>query len=154
MPLRGLFLAIATYICDVARIMAIDYGTKRTGIAVTDPLQIIANGLDTVETNQLLEYLEAYFQEEEVETVVVGEPQHADGTPTYLEPHIIGFIRKLKKQQPEMNIVRQDERFTSVMAKEALLESGLKKKKRREKGLIDKMAATILLQEYLEAHKY
>lgn len=134
--------------------MAIDYGTKRTGIAVTDPLQIIANGLDTVDTSELLTYLEDYFAEEEVETVVVGEPLHADGTPTYLEPHIVGFIRKLKKQQPDLNIVRQDERFTSVMAKEALLESGLKRKKRQEKGLVDKMAATILLQEYLEAHKY
>lgn len=138
----------------MARILAIDYGTKRTGIAVTDPLQIIANGLDTVETKELLSYLETYFSEEEVETVVVGEPLHADDTPTYLEPHIIGFIRKLQKQFPELNIVRQDERFTSVMAKEALLESGLKQKKRRQKGLVDKMAATILLQEYLETHKY
>ena len=134
--------------------MAIDYGTKRTGIAVTDPLQIIANGLDTIDTAGLLAYLEKYLAEEEVETVVVGEPLHADGSPTYLEPHIVGFIRKLQKVFPDLNIVRQDERFTSVMAKEALLESGLKKKKRREKGLIDKMAATILLQEYLETNNY
>jgi len=134
--------------------MAIDYGTKRTGIAVTDPLQIIANGLDTIDTAGLLAYLEKYLAEEEVETVVVGEPLHADGSPTYLEPHIVGFIRKLQKVFPDLNIVRQDERFTSVMAKEALLESGLKKKKRREKGLVDKMAATILLQEYLETNNY
>ncbi len=134
--------------------MAIDYGTKRTGIAVTDPLQIIANGLETVDTKELLAFLQAYLEEEEVETVVIGEPLHADGTPTYLEPHIVGFIRKLEKQHPALNIVRQDERFTSVMAKEALLESGLKRKKRQEKGLVDKMAATILLQEYLETHKY
>ncbi len=134
--------------------MAIDYGTKRTGIAVTDPLQIIANGLDTIDTAGLLAYLEKYLAEEEVETVVVGEPLHADGSPTYLEPHIVGFIRKLQKVFPDLNIVRQDERFTSVMAKEALLESGLKKKKRREKGLIDKMAATVLLQEYLETNNY
>ena len=134
--------------------MAIDYGTKRTGIAVTDPLQIIANGLDTIDSAGLLAYLEKYLAEEEVETVVVGEPLHADGSPTYLEPHIVGFIRKLQKVFPDLNIVRQDERFTSVMAKEALLESGLKKKKRREKGLVDKMAATILLQEYLETNNY
>ncbi len=134
--------------------MAIDYGTKRTGIAVTDPLQIIANGLDTVDTKELLGYLENYLTQEEVETVVIGEPLHADGTPTYLEPHIVGFIRKLEKQHPDLNIARQDERFTSVMAKEAILESGVKRKKRQDKGLVDKMAATILLQEYLETHRY
>lgn len=138
----------------MARILAIDYGNKRTGIAVTDPLQIIANGLTTVETPELLAFLENYLTEEEVETIVVGEPSHADGTPTKLVPHIIGLTRKLKKMQPGITIVMQDERFTSVMAKEAILASGVGRKKRREKGLVDKIAATIILQEYLEAHKY
>ncbi|MEL7221658.1 MAG: Holliday junction resolvase RuvX [Bacteroidota bacterium] len=138
----------------MARILAIDYGNKRTGLAVTDPLQIIANGLTTVPTSELLGFLENYFTEETVETVVIGEPRHADGSPTQLMRHIVGLSRKIKKMQPGIKIVLQDERFTSVMAKEAILQSGLKRKKRREKGLVDKIAATIILQEYLEEHKY
>ncbi|MGH1436549.1 MAG: Holliday junction resolvase RuvX [Lewinella sp.] len=138
----------------MARILAIDYGTKRTGLAVTDPLQIIANGLDTVATQDLLSYLEKYFSEEEVETVVIGEPRHADGNPTKVTPHVIGLKRKLEKLYPQLKLVLQDEGYTSVMAKEAIMQSGLKRKKRQEKGLVDKIAATIILQEYLEANNY
>lgn len=138
----------------MARILAIDYGTKRTGLAVTDPLQIIANGLDTVATQELLDYLDRYFAAEEVETVVIGEPRHKDGNPTKVTPHVIGLQRKLEKNYPELKVVLQDEGFTSVMAKEAILQSGLKRKKRRDKGLVDKMAATIILQEYLEVNNY
>ena len=142
------------YLCAVARILAIDYGNKRTGLAVTDPLQIIANGLTTVATTELLPFLENYFAEEAVEIVVIGEPLHADGSPTQLMPHIVGLSRKIKKMQPGITVVLQDERFTSSMAKDAILQSGVGRKKRRDKGLVDKVAATIILQEYLEAHKY
>lgn len=138
----------------MARILAIDYGTKRTGLAVTDPLQIIANGLETVATHQLWDYLERYLTTEQVQTIVIGEPRHADGTPTQIVPHIKGLMRRLEKRFPAIELVLQDERFTSVEAKEALLASGVNRKKRREKGLLDKIAATIILQEYLETHRY
>ena len=138
----------------MARILAIDYGTKRTGLAVTDPLQIIASGLDTVPTQDLLDYLDRYFSEEEVTTVVLGEPRHADGNPTKVTPHVIGLKRKLEKLYPELKVVLQDEAFTSFMAKEAILQSGVKRKKRRDKALVDKMAATLILREYLEANCY
>jgi len=138
----------------MARILAIDYGSKRTGLAVTDPLQIIATGLDTVATAALLDYLQAYLVREDVETVVIGEPSHADGNPTQLVPHIRGLVRQLQKMYPALNIVLQDERFTSVLAKEAILKSGAKRKQRQDKALVDKIAAVIILQEYLEIHKY
>lgn len=138
----------------MARILAIDYGTKRTGIAVTDPLQIIASGLDTIHTQDLFDYLTAYLAEEEVETIVVGEPSHMDGNPTHLVPHIVGFVRKLKKLFPGIEVVMQDEGFTSQMARETIRNSGAGRKKRREKGLVDKIAAAIILQEYLEENKY
>ncbi len=142
------------YLCAVARILAIDYGTKRTGLAVTDPLQIIASGLDTVATGELLDYLIAYLAEEEVETIVIGEPRHVDGTPTKLVPQIIGLARKLSKLFPAVKVVMHDERYTSEMAKEAIRNSGARRKKRRDKALVDKIAAAIILQEYLEEHKY
>jgi putative holliday junction resolvase len=148
------FYGVVMYLCVVARILAIDYGSKRTGLAVTDPLQIIATGLETVATVALLDYLQAYLAREEVDTVVIGEPSHADGNPTQLVPHIRGFVRQLQKLYPALNIVLQDERFTSVLAKEAILKSGAKRKQRQDKGLVDKIAAVIILQEYLETHKY
>lgn len=138
----------------MARILAVDYGTKRTGLAVTDPLQIIATGLDTVATTGLLDYLQDYLQREEVELIVVGEPMHLDGNPAQIMPEIVGFVRKLKKLFPDLQVVMQDERFSSEMAKEAIRRSGAKKKKRRDKALVDKMAATLILQEYLEENKY
>ena len=134
----------------MARILAIDYGTKRTGLAVTDSLQIIANGLDTVPTTELLEYLSAYFQKEEVETIVVGEPLYPDGNPAQIHHLVIGFSRKLKKLYPDKEIVLHDERFTSEDAKRAILMSGAKRKKRQDKSLVDKISAVIILQDYME----
>jgi putative Holliday junction resolvase len=137
----------------MARIMAIDYGTKRTGLAVSDPLQIIASGLDTIATHELLDFLETYFNEEEVEAVVIGEPRHADGNPTKITHLIIGLERKLKKLYPEKRVILQDEAFTSADAKQIILQSGAKKKKRREKGLVDKISAVLILQEYMERNR-
>jgi len=134
----------------MTRIMAIDYGTKRTGLAVSDPLQIIASGLDTIDTHKLLDFLGTYFKAEEVETIVIGEPRHADGNPTKITHLIIGLERKLKKLYPEKKVILQDEAFTSADAKKIILQSGAKKKKRREKGLIDKISAVLILQEYME----
>lgn len=133
--------------------MAIDYGTKRTGLAVSDPLQIIASGLDTITTHELLEFLSAYFKEEEVETIVIGEPRHADGNPTKITHFVIGLERKLKKLYPEKRVILQDEAFTSADAKQIILQSGAKKKKRRDKGLVDKISAVLILQEYMERNR-
>ena len=133
----------------MARILGIDYGTKRTGLAVTDPLQIIVSGLDTVATSDLFDYLEKYFNTEEVEKIVVGEPLYPDGNPAQIHHLVIGFVRKLKKHYPNKEIVLHDERFTSEAAKQVILNSGTKKKKRRDKSLVDKVAATLILQEYL-----
>ena len=134
----------------MARILAIDYGTKRTGLAVTDPLQIIANGLDTVPTADLLEYLSTYFQKEAVETIVLGEPLYPDGNPAQIHHLVIGFSRKLKKLYPDKEVVLHDERFTSEDAKRAILMSGAKRKKRQDKSLVDKISAVIILQDYME----
>lgn len=138
----------------MARILAIDYGTKRIGVAVTDPLQIIANGLDTVPTEQIFEFLKNYLATEEVETIVVGEPMHLDGTPAQLAPQIGQFKKKLNELFPEVQVVSQDERFTSEDAKRIILQSGAKKKKRRDKALVDKISAVLILQEYLENTRY
>jgi putative Holliday junction resolvase len=130
--------------------MGIDYGTKRTGIAVTDPLQIIASGLTTIPTHELFDFLTEYFQQEEVEKVVVGEPMHKDGNPAQIAHMVVGFVRKLKKQFPQIEVVTHDERGTSVMAKEIILQSGIKQKKRRDKTLVDKIAAALILEDYLK----
>ena len=133
----------------MARILGIDYGTKRVGIAVTDPLQIIVNGLDTVPTDEIFDYLKKYMEEEEVECIVVGEPMHEDGSPAQIAHLVVGFIRKLKELFPEIKVDTQDERFTSKDAKEIILLSGVKKKKRRDKLLVDKISAVLILQDYL-----
>ena len=133
--------------------MAIDYGTKRTGLAVTDPLQIIANGLDTVPTSTIFDYLTDYLSAEEVETIVVGEPMHLDGNPAQIAHLVVGFVRKLKKLFPDVEVVTHDERFTSEEAKKIILMSGAKKKKRRDKALIDKVSAVLILQDYLETRR-
>ena len=130
--------------------MAIDYGTKRTGIAVTDPLKIIANGLDTVATVDLWSFLETYFQQETVECVVFGEAKQADGSPNKNHHLIVGMMRKIKKNYPTIQVNTFDERYTSMRAKEIILQSGAKKKKRRQKGLIDKISAVLILQDYME----
>lgn len=134
----------------MARIMALDYGKKRTGIAVSDPLQIIARGLETVDTGELIGYLKKYFKEEEVEKVIIGYPLNFDDTPTHATPLVEKFIGKYKHVFPDIEIEKVDERLSSKMASQAIAGMGLKKKDREEKGLIDTVAATILLQDYLE----
>lgn len=137
----------------MARILAIDYGTKRCGLAVTDPLQIVPGGLDTVPEPELIHFLKAYLTEEEVETIVVGEPLYPDGKPAQIHHQVIGLVRKLKRQFPDVEVVLQDERFTSEEAKQVILQSGAKKKKRREKGLVDKVSAMLILSDYLEYNR-
>jgi putative Holliday junction resolvase len=138
----------------VARILAIDYGRKRTGIAVTDPMQIIANGLATVPTAEVFSFIDRYLKEEEVERFVVGEPLYPDGNPAQLAGEVKRFVQQLEKRYGAIPVSMQDERFTSEDAKEAILQSGARQKKRRDKSLVDKVAATIILQQYLEEHKY
>ena len=132
------------------RILAFDYGTKRIGIAVTDPLQIIATGLDTIHPKDIIEYLKKYLQREQVELFVVGEPKQMDGSPSQSSPHIKGFITTLKKHFPGIPIERIDERFTSKMASAVVAQSGFKKTDRQNKERLDTISATIILQSYLE----
>lgn len=113
----------------MARILSIDYGTKRTGLAVSDPLQIIASGLDTVDTKNIFDYLQHYIAAEEVETIVVGDPKYPDGNPSQIAHMVLGFIRKLRKMFPEIEVVPHDERYTSEDAKKIILQSGVNKKK-------------------------
>ncbi len=133
----------------MGRIMAIDYGVKRTGLAVTDPLRIIATALTTVETPRLMDYLKDYCAREEVDTFIVGEAKHMDNTPSQSMQIIEPFVAALAQAFPEKNIGRIDERFTSKMAFQTMIDSGLKKKKRQDKGMIDQIAATIMLQDYM-----
>lgn len=133
----------------MARILAIDFGTKRTGIAVTDELQIIASGLTTVNTKELLQFLKDYTQKEQVELFLVGEPKQMDNTASESEIHILPFIMKLQKMFPNIPVQRVDERFTSKMAFQTMIDSGLKKKQRKNKALIDEISATLILQSYL-----
>lgn len=138
------------YLCPMARILAIDYGTKRTGLAVTDPLQIIATGLETVPTAGLMDYLETYFNQEEVETIVVGEPMYPDGNPAQIAHLVVGLVRQLRKTYPTKEVVTWDERYTSEEAKRVIRESGAKKKKRQDKALVDKISAVLILQDFME----
>jgi len=131
--------------------MALDYGTVRTGIAVTDELQMIASGLTTVATKSLPTFLKSYLNDEKVVCIVVGEPKQMDGTLSESEVAILPFIQKLKKWYPDIKIARHDERFTSKLAFQTMLDSGLGKKKRRDKALVDEISATIILQDYLNA---
>lgn len=133
----------------MARILAIDYGMKRTGIAVTDELQIIASGLTTVETKELLPFLVDYTSKEQVELFVVGEPKQMDNTASESEVLIAPFLEKLNKQFPNIPVYRVDERFTSKMAFQTMIDSGLKKNQRKNKALIDEISATLILQSYL-----
>lgn len=133
----------------MARILAIDFGTKRTGIAVTDELQLIASGLTTVETPKLLKFLKDYFLAENVSLVLVGQPLQKDGTPSDVEEEIQKFLEIFEKNFQEMPVKRVDERYTSKMAFQTMIDSGLSKKQRRNKALIDEISATIILQEYL-----
>lgn len=135
------------------RIMAIDYGLKRTGIAVTDPLQIIASGLTTVETPKLMAWLKDYFKKEAVELVLVGEPKNWDDSDTHATPLVREFLLRLQKEFPALPVLTVDERYTSKMASRAMIDMGLKKKQRQNKALVDEIAATIMLQEYMEKVK-
>jgi putative Holliday junction resolvase len=134
----------------LSRILAIDCGLKRTGIAVTDPLQIIATGLTTVESRQLIPFLKDYFSKEQVGLIVIGEPKNMDNSDTHATPLVEKCIKDLQKNFPHIPIEKTDERFTSKMASRAMIEMGIKKKQRRNKALVDEIAATIMLQEYLE----
>jgi putative Holliday junction resolvase len=131
------------------RIIAIDYGQKRTGIAITDELQIIASGLTTIPSETALSFLKDYFSKEKVIKVLIGEPIQMDGTPSQSAPIIEAFVVKFKAAFPDMEVVRVDERFTSKMAFQTMIDSGLKKKQRQNKALIDEISATIMLQDYL-----
>lgn len=135
----------------MARILCIDYGGKRTGLAVTDPLQIIATALETVATHDLYTYLKAYFAKEPVELILIGAPLNLDDTPTHATPLVEAACIRLKKEFPHIPIKKVDERFTSKMASRAMVEMGMKKKDRQVKGNIDQIAATIMLQEYLQS---
>ena len=136
------------------RILSIDYGKKRTGLAVTDPLQIIAGGLGTVETSVLFEYIEAYIQREQVERIVIGKPMQPNGQPSENMVRVENFFNRWRKAHPEIPIEYYDERFTSVLAHRAMIDGGVKKKTRREnKGLVDEISATIILQDYLQLRK-
>ena len=134
----------------MARILALDYGSVRTGIAVTDELQMIASGLTTIPTTKLKDFLRQYLDEENVECIVIGEPKQMDGTPSESEQQIGPFIQQLKSLFPGISIERQDERFTSKIASKSMLDSGLKKKQRQNKALVDEISATLILQAYLE----
>ncbi len=131
------------------RILAIDYGIKRTGIAVTDELQIIASGLTTIPSETIIPFLKDYFSKEKVATVLIGEPKQMNGLPSESAPIIEKFVSTFTTEFPEMKVVRVDERFTSKMAFQTMIDSGLSKKQRQNKGLVDEIAATILLQDFL-----
>ena len=138
------------YVNILARILSLDYGTIRTGIAVTDELQIIASGLTTVDTKKIFSFLTTYLKNEKVELFIVGEPKQLNNTESESEQFIRPFIEKLKTTFPKIPIKRVDERFTSKMAFQSMIDSGLKKKQRQNKALIDEISATIILQTYLE----
>ncbi|RFM28740.1 Holliday junction resolvase RuvX [Deminuibacter soli] len=133
----------------MARILCIDYGGKRTGLAVTDPLKIIATALTTVDTKTLFDYLKKYFSEEQVELILIGEPKNWDDSDTHATPLVKKAVERLKKEFPHIPLVLVDERYTSKMASQAMVEMGMKKKDRQVKGNVDQIAATIMLQEYL-----
>ena len=134
----------------MSRILCIDYGLKRTGIAVTDPLQIIATGLATVDSPQLIPFLKNYFQQETVELILIGEPKNLDDSDTHATPIVKQAIKKLEKEFPIIPVKTVDERYTSKMAKQAMIDMGMKKKDRRNKRTVDEIAATIMLQEYMQ----
>lgn len=138
----------------MSRILAIDYGTKRTGLAVSDPLRIIAGALETVRTFQLMEFLEKYLAENSVSIIVVGKPTQMDGSPSESFRHVEPFFRKLEKRFPDVEVVWYDERFTSVLAQRAMIDGGVKKMQRRDKALVDRVSATIILQGYMDSRQY
>ena len=137
----------------MARILSIDYGRKRTGIAVTDSLQIIAGGLATVSTSELFEWLQQYLKREQVERIVIGEPRQSNGQPSENLQRVQQFVNRWRKAHPEVPIDYYDERFTSVLAHQAMLDGGLRKKARQDKALVDEISATIILEDYLRSRR-
>ena len=137
----------------MGRIIAIDYGTKRTGLAVTDPLRIIANALETVETKQLEKYLADYFSKNDVDVIVLGKPSQMNGQPSETMRYIEPLAGRLRHAYPDKQVVAYDERFTSVLAHQAMLDGGLKKKDRQRKELVDEISATIILQSYMDSRR-
>lgn len=138
----------------MARIMAIDYGRKRCGIAVTDTLQIIANGLTTVSSAELIDFIRNYIAKEPVELIVVGKPKQVNNQPSENMRYVTALLNSLHKQLPDMKVELYDERFTSVLAQRTMIDAGLGKQARRNKELVDEISATIILQDYLESKKY
>ena len=138
----------------MSRILAIDYGRKRTGLAVSDVMQIIANGLATVSTHELLDFIIDYTSRESVERIIIGLPKQMNNEVSESMKYIEPFVRNLKKRLPEMSVEFVDERFTSVLAHRTMLEAGLKKKDRQNKALVDEISATIILQPYLESKRF
>lgn len=136
------------------RILSIDYGRKRTGIAVTDPLQIIAGGLATVSTSELFDYLKKYLAHEPVERIIIGKPVQPNGQPSENLARVEQFVNRWRKAMPDVPIEYYDERFTSVLAHQAMIDGGLKKKARQNKALVDEISAVILLQNYMEARRF
>ena len=134
----------------MGKALGIDYGTKRTGIAITDAMQIIASGLTAVATHTLDEFIANLLQKEAIECFVVGDPKNLDGTATDSTSHVNGFVKRIKQKYPEIPIYQIDERFTSKIAKQSILDAGIKKMKRRDKVLVDKVSAAIILQSYLD----
>ncbi|MCO5241077.1 MAG: Holliday junction resolvase RuvX [Chitinophagaceae bacterium] len=132
------------------RIIAIDYGLKRTGIAVTDPLRIIATGLTTIASFTLIDFLKKYIEKEDVEKIIIGDPKNLDDTDTHATVLVRQAVEKIKKAFPQIPVEKVDERYTSKMAVQAMIDMGMKKKQRRNKAIIDEIAATIMLQEYLQ----
>lgn len=137
----------------MARILSIDYGRKRTGLAVTDPLQIIAGGLVTVPTSQLFDWLKDYINREQVERIVIGEPRQPNGEPSENWQRVQQFVARWRKAVPAVPIELYDERFTSVLAHQAMIDGGLRKKARQDKALVDEISATIILQDYMRSRK-
>ncbi len=137
----------------MARILSIDYGKKRTGLAVTDPLQLIAGGLATVATYELYDYLQQYVAREDVERIVIGEPRQPNGQPSENLARVQQFVNRWRKAMPQIPIEYYDERFTSVLAHQAMIAGGLKKKARQDKALVDEISATIILEDYMRSRK-
>lgn len=138
---------------DMGRILAVDYGLKRTGLAVTDPLRIIATALDVVETSKLLDFLKKYFQKEPVDEVVVGMPKRLNNEDSEIAPHVRKFVEQFKTSFPDKPVFLGDERFTSSLAQRAMIEGGMRKSERQVKGNVDKISATLILQNYMETRK-
>ena len=135
----------------MARILGIDYGRKRTGIAVTDPLQIVANSLATVPSHTVIDFIKNYVTREQVESIVVGQPSQLNGQPSESMRYIAPFLKRLQTELPQIPLIMYDERFTSSIAQQSMIDGGMKKSQRREKGRVDAIAATIILNDYLQS---